>query len=80
MAIKDIKCGCKTAMCSCLRNAQRKTRLICCCVIILPDRVIQVAFKSAHLWLPCQAPGVIGSVLGVVGLVSVYCDWARRKV
>ena len=31
-------------------------------------------------WLPCQAPGVIGSVLGLVGLVSVYCDWVRRKV
>ena len=28
-------------------------------------------------WLPCQAPGVIGSVLGLVGLVSVYCDWVR---
>ena len=22
-------------------------------------------------------PGVIGSVLGLVGLVSVYCDWVR---
>ena len=27
--------------------------------------------------LPCVAPGVIGSVLGLVGLVSVYCDWVR---
>ena len=27
--------------------------------------------------LPCQAPGVIGSVLGLVGPVSVYCDWVR---
>ena len=25
-------------------------------------------------------PGVIGSVLGLVGLLSVYCDWARWKV
>ena len=25
-------------------------------------------------WLPSQAPGVIGSVLGLVGLVSAYCD------
>ena len=24
--------------------------------------------------------GVIGSSLGLVGLVSVYCDWVRRKV
>ena len=31
-------------------------------------------------WLPCQAPGVIGSVLGLVGPVSVYCDWVRWKV
>ena len=28
----------------------------------------------------CQAPGVIGSVLGLVGPVSVYCDWVRWKV
>ena len=36
--------------------------------------------KLAFQWLPCQAPGVIGSVLGLVGPVSVYCDWVRRKV
>ena len=29
---------------------------------------------------PCQAPGVITSVLGLVGPVSVYCDWVRWKV
>ena len=28
-------------------------------------------------WLPCQAPGVIESALGLVGPVSVYCDWVR---
>ena len=28
----------------------------------------------------CQAPGVIGSALGLVGPVSVYCDWVRCKV
>ena len=27
--------------------------------------------------LPCQAPGVIGSALGLVGPMSVYCDWVR---
>ena len=27
--------------------------------------------------LPCKASGVTGSVLGLVGLVSVYCDWVR---
>ena len=25
----------------------------------------------------CQAPGIIGSALGLVGPVSVYCDWVR---
>ena len=25
-------------------------------------------------------PGVIGSGLGLVGLVSVYCDWVRWKI
>ena len=29
--------------------------------------------KLALQWLPCQAPGVIGSLLGLVGPVSVYC-------
>ena len=33
--------------------------------------------KLALQWLPCQAPGVIGSVLGLVGPVSVYFDWVR---
>ena len=34
-------------------------------------------FKLSLYWLPCQAPGEIGSVLGLVGPVSVYCDWVR---
>ena len=33
--------------------------------------------KMALQWLPCQAPGVIGSALGLVGPVSVYCGWVR---
>ena len=37
-------------------------------------RVIPVTSKLVPQWLPCQAPGVIGSVLGLVGQVSVYCD------
>ena len=37
-------------------------------------RVIPVTQKLALQWLPCQAPGVIGSALGLVGPVSVYCD------
>ena len=43
-------------------------------------RVIPVTSKLALQWLPCQANGVLGSVLGLVGLVSVYCDWVRWKV
>ena len=39
--------------------------------------VIPVTKKLALQWLPCQAPGVIGSALGLVGPVSVYCDWVR---
>ena len=42
-----------------------------------PGRVIPVTQKLALQWLPCQAPGVIGSALGLVGPVSVYCDWVR---
>ena len=40
-------------------------------------RVIPVTQKLALQWLPCQAPGVIGSALGLVGPVSVYCNWVR---
>ena len=29
---------------------------------------------SALQWLPCQAPGGLGSALGLVGPVSVYCE------
>ena len=36
--------------------------------------------KLAPQWLPCQAPRIIGSVLGLVDPVSVYCDWERQKV
>ena len=39
-----------------------------------------MTWKLALLWLPCQAPGIVGSVLGPVGQVSVYCDWVRWGV
>ena len=39
--------------------------------------IIPVTQKLALQWLPCQAPGVIGSVLGLAGVVSVYCEWVR---
>ena len=43
-------------------------------------QVIPVTEKLSFQWLPCQAPGIKGSVLGLVGRVSVYCDWVRWKV
>ena len=39
-----------------------------------------MTYKLALQWLPYQAPGVIGSVMGLVGPVSVYCDWVKWKV
>ena len=36
-----------------------------------------VTWKLALQWLPCQARSIIGSALGPVGPVSVYCDWVR---
>ena len=33
--------------------------------------------KLALQWLPCQAPGVVGSVLGQVVPVLVHSDWVR---
>ena len=47
------------------------------CVGFFRGRVIPVTEKLALQWLPCQAPGVIGSALGLVSPVSVYCDWVR---
>ena len=44
---------------------------------IFRGRVIPVTQKLALQCLPCQAPGDIGSVLGLVSPVSVYCDWMR---
>ena len=43
-------------------------------------RVIPVTYKLEPQWLPCRAPGVIGSAPGLVGPMSVYCDWVRWKV
>ena len=30
-------------------------------------------------WLICQVPGFNGSALGLVGLVSVHCEWVRYQ-
>ena len=40
-------------------------------------QVIPVTLELALQWLSCQAPGVIGSVLRLAGLVLVYFNWAR---
>ena len=47
---------------------------------IFPGRVIPATKKLALQWLLCQAPGIIGSGLGLVGQVSVYCHWVRLQV
>ena len=44
------------------------------------SRVIQVTWTLALQWLPYQVPGIIGSALGLVGPLSVYCDCVRLKV
>ena len=38
-------------------------------------RVIPVTYELALQWLPCQVPGIVRPALGLVGLVSVFCDW-----
>ena len=50
------------------------------CAEIFPGSSHTSDLKSALRWLPCQAPSAVGSVLGLVGPVSVYCDWVRWKV
>ena len=49
------------------------------CAGFFRGRVIPVTETLAFQWLPCQVPGVVGSALGLVGPVSVYCDWVRWK-
>ena len=44
---------------------------------IFKKQAVPVTQKLALLRLPCQALGVIGSALELVGPVSVYCDWVR---
>ena len=63
-------------------SRERKIRgsIPACVVWCFPHRVIPVTSKLALRWLPFQAPGIIGSALGLVGPVPVYCDWVRWKV
>ena len=39
-----------------------------------PGEVPPVTYRLVLLGLPRRAPGVKGSVLGLVGPLSVYCD------
>ena len=77
-------CGGDRLLASWLRRPPRQRKIPgsnpASAVGIFPGRVIPVTSKLALQWLPCQAPGFIWSVLGLVGPVSVYCDWARWKV
>ena len=48
------------------------------CAVIFPGSSHTSDLKiGTPVAIPCQAPGVTGSVLGLVGPVSVYCDWVR---
>ena len=58
---------------------------VCVCVFV-PNLLIEACFpelchtsdiKPLLQWIPCQAFGVTGSLLGLVGPVSVYYDWMR---
>ena len=42
-----------------------------------PGSVIAVTYNLLLQWQLCQAPGDMGSAWGLVGPVSVYCDWVR---
>ena len=63
----------------CLRSGRSGVR-IPLATGCFPGWVIPVTSKLALQWLHCQVPCIIGSVLGLVGLVSVYCYWVRHKV
>ena len=44
------------------------------------DKTYQRLKKLALQWLPCQAPDVVGLMLGLVVLVSVYCKWVWSAI
>ena len=63
-----------------LRRPPQKRKAWCSnptCDRIFPGPVLPVTSILVLQWLPCQAPGAIGLALGLIGLVSVYCDWVR---
>ena len=60
-----------------MEKRSRNTLII---IIIIIITIIIIIIKMVLQWLLCQALGVIESAFGLVGPVSVYCDWVRRKV
>ena len=45
----------------------------------LAGRVIPVTEKVILGWQPCQVPCAAGSMLGLLGPMSIYCDWERKE-
>ena len=43
-------------------------------------RIVSMTNKLELQWLYYQVPGIMGSVLELVGLVSVHCDWVRSSL
>ena len=48
-------------------------------VIAVPRPVIPLTYTLVLQWLPCQVPGGVGTVLGLVGPVSVQCVTAGEN-
>ena len=42
------------------------------------ERRISGAKRLESYYPVCKAPGIVGSVLGLVGPVSIYCDWDSK--
>ena len=41
---------------------------------VVPSQVIRGTEYNTSTLVPCQTPGIIGSMRGLIGLVSVYCE------
>ena len=61
-------------------SGHTRALILTCVVGIFHLRLIPVTEKLALKRLPCKAPGVLGSGLGLVDPLSGYCDWVRWKV
>ena len=62
------------------REQQVQGLIPACAMGLFPGQVIPVTLELVLQWLPCQAPGITGSALGLVAPASIYCDWVRYKV